>query len=73
MTYLDKYPNCNGCPVIKYCGTMVGSTRLCHAYNEAAVEEEKRAHVLTLSKAAQGMSEEEYVESRIEMWDNITD
>ena len=34
MTYLDKYPGCIGCPVIKYCGTMVSSTRLCHSYND---------------------------------------
>ena len=23
MRYLDKYPNCIGCPVKKFCGTMV--------------------------------------------------
>ena len=31
MTYLDKYPHCVGCPVSKYCGTMVQSTRLCRS------------------------------------------
>lgn len=30
---LDKYPNCVGCPVIKYCGTMVASTLLCATDN----------------------------------------
>lgn len=33
-TYLDHYPNCVGCPVSKYCGTMVQSTRLCKSYQE---------------------------------------
>lgn len=33
MRYIDKYPNCNGCPVIKYCGTMVSCTRLCNSYD----------------------------------------
>ena len=35
MTYLDKYPHCNGCPVEKYCGTMVSSIKLCHSYKES--------------------------------------
>ena len=30
--YLDHYPDCKGCPVAKYCGTMVGSIMLCHSY-----------------------------------------
>jgi hypothetical protein len=34
MKYLDKYPNCVGCPVKKYCGTMVGSIRLCNSYKD---------------------------------------
>jgi hypothetical protein len=34
MTYLDKYTNCKGCPVAKWCGTAVGSIKLCHSYNE---------------------------------------
>jgi hypothetical protein len=33
MSYLDKYPECVGCPVAKYCGTMVSSIRLCNSYN----------------------------------------
>lgn len=72
MTYLDKYPNCNGCPVEKYCGTAVGSVRLCHSYNEDMAEKES-AHVLTLSKAASKVSEEDYIEGKVTMWDNITD
>lgn len=34
MTYLDKYKDCGKCPVEKYCGTMVGSIRLCNSYKE---------------------------------------
>ena len=34
MTYLEKYKDCKGCPVKKYCGTMIGSIRLCNSYNE---------------------------------------
>ena len=33
MKYLDVYPNCNGCPVYKYCGTSIASTRLCNSYS----------------------------------------
>lgn len=32
--YIDIYKNCIGCPVYKYCGTMVGSIRLCNSYKE---------------------------------------
>ena len=72
MTYLDKYPNCMGCPVSKWCGTAVGSIRLCHSYNEDIAAKEP-SHVLTLSKAASDDPEEEYIEQMITMWDNITD
>jgi hypothetical protein len=72
MTYLDKYPNCNGCPVEEYCGTVVGSIRLCHSYNED-ISEKESSHVLTLSKAAPDLSEEEYIEEKMTVWDNITD
>ena len=40
MSYLDKYPSCIGCPVSKYCGTMVGSIKLCNSYDEPSIEEE---------------------------------
>lgn len=40
MTYLDKYPNCIGCPVEKYCGTMVSSIKLCHSYRDKDEDEE---------------------------------
>ena len=40
MTYLDKYPNCIGCPVYQYCGTAVSSTKLCHSYKEEESKEE---------------------------------
>ena len=72
MTYLDKDPNCNGCPVEEYCGTVVGSIRLCHSYNEEIAEKEQ-SHVLTLSKATSSVTEEDYIEDQITMWDSITD
>lgn len=34
MKYLDKYPDCIGCPVSKYCGTVVSSIRICNNYTE---------------------------------------
>ena len=34
MSYLDKYPDCLGCPYSKYCGTVVSSVRLCNSYKE---------------------------------------
>lgn len=34
MRYLDKYKNCEKCPVHQYCGTMISSTRLCNSYKE---------------------------------------
>jgi hypothetical protein len=34
MKYIDKYKDCVGCPVSKYCGTMIGSIRLCNSYTE---------------------------------------
>ena len=37
MKYLDKYPDCKGCPVVLYCGTMVSSIRLCNSYNDSAI------------------------------------
>ena len=39
MSYLSHYPNCIGCPVTKYCGTMVGSIKLCNSYDEPSIEE----------------------------------
>ena len=39
MSYLDKYPSCIGCPVTKYCGTMVGSIKLCNSYDGPSIEE----------------------------------
>ena len=34
LRYLDKYPGCIGCPVEKYCGTMISSRLLCNSYKE---------------------------------------
>lgn len=70
MTYLDKYPNCNGCPVEKYCGTAVACTKLCHSYNDATMSNEK-SHALTLPKSVD-MTDEQ-IEERVTMWDNIKD
>lgn len=35
MSYLEKYPKCTGCPVSKYCGTMISSTRLYNSYESS--------------------------------------
>lgn len=32
MTYIDVYPECKGCPVHEYCGTMISSVKLCNSY-----------------------------------------
>lgn len=32
--YIDVY-GCEACPVSKYCGTMIQSTRLCRSYQES--------------------------------------
>ena len=33
MRYIDKYKHCIGCPVSKYCGTMVSTIKLCNSYD----------------------------------------
>lgn len=33
MTYKEKYPNCIGCPIDKYCGKAVAATR-CLFYDD---------------------------------------
>lgn len=38
-TYLDHYPDCKGCPHVKYCGLMVGSIKLCNSYDDNHNEE----------------------------------
>ena len=35
MSYLDKYKNCEYCPVNKYCGTMCMSIKLCNSYKKS--------------------------------------
>lgn len=72
MTYLDKYPSCIGCPVSKYCGTAVGSIRLCNSYNDSMSEKES-ASILTPSEAALDLMEQDYIYEQLAMWDNITD
>ena len=42
---LDKYPNCIGCPVFKYCGTVVASTLLCATDNIGMVGTKKPVHL----------------------------
>ena len=32
MKYLEVYPDCKGCPVLQYCGTMIQSIKLCNSY-----------------------------------------
>ena len=49
MSYLDKYPDCLGCPVTKYCGTVVGSIKLCNSYNDSMQQEP--THSLLLFRA----------------------
>lgn len=39
MRYLDKYPGCIGCPVSKYCGTIIGCLRLCNSYRDQDEEQ----------------------------------
>ena len=34
MTYLDIYKGCKGCPVSKFCGTVVSCYRLCNSYEQ---------------------------------------
>lgn len=33
-TYLDAFPKCEGCPVHDFCGTAVGSLRLCRSHQK---------------------------------------
>ena len=55
MSYRDVYPNCIGCPVEKYCGTAIASTRLCNSYPKDSKS------FLSMS------SDEEEIIARIEM------
>ena len=41
MKYIDKYPNCVGCPIMKYCGTMVSTAKACNSYGNVSTEEIK--------------------------------
>ena len=68
MTYYDKY-HCISCPVEKYCGTVVGSIKLCHSYKEDG----SSYPVLTLSNNPSIMSENDYIEEKLTMWDNCTE
>lgn len=36
MSYIDKYPRCIDCPVEKYCGTVVATTKLCNSLDTNA-------------------------------------
>ena len=38
MKYLDVYPDCKGCPVAQYCGTMIQSIELCNSYEDKQKE-----------------------------------
>lgn len=67
MTYYDKF-HCINCPVDKFCGTAVSAIKLCQSLNDSVAQMESQ-HVLTLSRAA--IAEEEAIEERLTMWDNI--
>ena len=41
MRYIDAFPDCKGCPVIKYCGTQCMSVRLCNSYDQNQEEDEQ--------------------------------
>lgn len=70
MSYLDRYPCCIGCPVLKYCGTMVSTTRLCHSIDDNMAEKESKPVLTMVSDENEAAVEGE---EKIEMWDNITD
>ena len=67
MSYIDKYPDCIGCPVSKYCGTMVGSIKLCHS-----CDDDTPSPVLVMSKS-HSVSENDDIEAKLTMWDNCTE
>ena len=46
MKYIDKYKNCEGCPVYEFCGTMVSSIRLCNSYEDKEEQKEIEDEVL---------------------------
>ena len=46
MKYIDKYPNCKGCPVYEFCGTMISSIRLCNSYENKEEQEQIEQDVL---------------------------
>ena len=58
MRYIDKYPNCIGCPVEKYCGTMVSSIKLCNSYTykEEAVSTPQMANVSMVAVSAKDIT-----------------
>ena len=66
MKYIDKYPHCNGCPVEKYCGTMVSCTRLCNSYKEP---NESGKTFMAISSMPD--EEEDYVISKIELQNEL--
>lgn len=50
MKYLDKYPSCNGCPVAKYCGTIISSVKLCNSYDYAVKHNRDKENKVKNSK-----------------------
>ena len=46
--YLDHYPQCMGCPVKKYCGTMIASTRLCNSYQDEKQDRKSNGQLLKM-------------------------
>lgn len=50
MKYIDEYPNCVGCPVEIYCGTVVGCFKLCASYKTHEICQEEKESFKNLEK-----------------------
>ena len=82
-TYLDHYPQCKGCPVSDYCGTMVGSIKLCHSYEseynlymdflDEWMEEmsELMDEAFYAAMAEEYEAEEEYLDAEADYWAEV--
>lgn len=64
MSYLAEYPYCIGCPVTKYCGTMVSSLKLCNSYSKNNARHKKEA-VITPEKIEATIVEPKIIEPTI--------
>lgn len=75
MKYLDKYPNCKGCPVAIYCGTMVGSIMLCNSYedNEKSKNEGKNIDDIIDDLSVRESYEDSLADAAIDEWKSFPD